>query len=84
MSNSESSREVAPLAEASPASLDELFSRDPFDLAEADIERIVMEFRRARENWATAEASGAKKAPKAVKAPKAEAPKDLSLDDLGL
>jgi hypothetical protein len=39
------------LSEASPQSLDELFSRDPLKLSDADITVIVVELRRQREKW---------------------------------
>lgn len=64
---------VNPLAEASPASLDELFSRNPLDLTDGDIERIVVELQRRRVEWVEAEAKGAKRAPKAKSAAVAKA-----------
>lgn len=70
----------SPLAEASPTSLDELFSRDPLDLTDNDIEKIVNELRAKRALWLDAEAQGAKKAPKAAK--KAVDTTGKSADDL--
>lgn len=75
------------LGEASPHSLDELFSRDPFDFTARDRGQIVAEFRRLRSTWDAAEAAG-KAAPKAKKGSSAATPKgpaqaiDMSL--LGL
>lgn len=82
-----STSQPSPLAEASPESLDRLFSMDPLELAEGDIDKIVARFRREREGWDKAEAAGALKAPRGTKAApkaKAPAPEGLSLDDLGL
>jgi len=70
-----SETEISPLAEPELNSLDELFSRDPFQYSDQDIAKIVNELRRARKNWAQAEAQGKTKAPK--KAPKPE----LSMED---
>lgn len=63
---------ASPLAEASPDSIDEEFSRDlaaltPEQRAES-VRRIVLELRRARVAWKTAEALGATRAPKAKRA----------------
>ncbi len=44
------------LAEASPDSLTELFSRDPERLAETDLQRIIDELRKNRERLAKAQA----------------------------
>lgn len=76
----------SPLDEATPESLNDLFSRDPLDLAEPDIEKIVQYLRSARERWDTAESQGKKSAPRAAKAPAAKVSADptMSLDDLGL
>ena len=84
---------ASPLAEADARSLEELFSRDPFEmLAEDSAEvranrparnfpTIVAALRRQREAWKKAEAAGAIKGP--AKAPKA-AKVQVSLADLGL
>lgn len=75
----------SPLASVQPTSLDELFSRDPLDLADQDIDVIVAEYRRQREVWAKAEAAGAKRAPAPPKAKAIPGPKkSVSLGDLGL
>lgn len=68
-----------PLAEASPASLDELFSRDPLDLSRAERDQIVAEFRRMRETWNKAELAGAKRG---AKPPKGSV--EVSAEDLGI
>jgi hypothetical protein len=67
-----------PLSEASPDSLSELFARNPLQLSDQDIGKIVSELRRQREKWQVDEGKPkAKKASKAVKL-------DVSLDDLGI
>lgn len=55
----------SPLAEASPSSLDEIFSRDPEGLQERDIVAAVSALRAKREDWMKAEAAGARSAPRA-------------------
>lgn len=77
------STEPSPLAEANPASLDELFSRDPLSLSNNDIARGVEALRAQRANWKIAEAQGKTKAPKAKKA-KPDSAEVGSLDDIGL
>jgi hypothetical protein len=67
---------MSQLMEASPQSLDELFSRDPLQLSDQDITVIVVELRRQREKW---EATGAKSTDPAAKK---VVPKSLS--DIGL
>lgn len=80
----EPSSAMSPLAEASPESLDELFSRDPLKLQDQDIEAIVKALREQRTRWRAAELAGATRAPKAA-APKVKPTKvDISLKDLGL
>lgn len=64
------------LSEANPQSLDELFSRDPLKLSDADITIIVVELRRQREKW---EATGKRSTDPAAKK---VVPKSLS--DIGL
>ena len=67
---------TSPLAEASPNSLEEFFSRNPRDMIREDragaknIETIVRELRRQRERWKLDEVQGATKA--RVKKPKAD------------
>lgn len=73
-----------PLAEASPASLDELMARNPETLDDASIDRIVEALREQRAAWARAEAAGKKSAPKASSAPSKAVDKELDLDNLGL
>jgi hypothetical protein len=67
------------LGETNPASLDELFNRDPLKLSEVDVGQIVEYFRKKREDWKIAEATP--KEAKAKAAPKA-AKGTLSLADL--
>jgi len=80
----------SPLAEADPNSLALLFSTNPLDLSDSQIEEIVAKLRAARRLWLTAEAAGATKAPKAPKALAKPAPKAAAvaaseqLKDLGL
>lgn len=77
----------SPLAEAVPESLDELFSRDPLKLQDSDLDKIIANLRAARQRWITAEASGAKSAPRAGAKPKPvphDPTKPLDLEDLGL
>lgn len=69
----------SPLAEVSPASIDELFSMDPLDMKDADIDLIVAHIRRERSTWETKSAATAAK-----KAAKAEPAGKLSLGDLDL
>lgn len=70
----------SPLTEASPTSLEELFSKDPFEFSKQDEEAIVKALRAQRANWEIAERNGATKAPGVKAAPK---PKEtLNLDDL--
>jgi len=71
------------LTQVNPQSLDELFSRDPLDLADAEVDQVVGVLREARKTWVTAEASGTTRSASA-KAPKLAAPKTLALEDLGL
>lgn len=76
MTNNET---VNPLAEATPDSLSELFSRDPLKLQDQDIGIIVSELRRERDRWVVAEAQG-----KRVSTNKQPAKPDLDLSDLEL
>jgi hypothetical protein len=48
----------SPLAQADPASLNELFLRDPLSLSEQDIDQIVAELRAQRARLAQAQAAG--------------------------
>lgn len=63
------------LAEASPASLEELMNRAP-QISDAEADRIIEYLRAQREKFATQEAT-----PKVKKAPRAKGPV-LSADDL--
>lgn len=67
----------SPIAEVHHQTLDELLSRDPLDLADADIEKIVSVLRSQRDKWALEEAKP--KAPKGGKRPAAAS--DLSVLD---
>lgn len=66
----------SPLAEANPESLQELFDKDPLQLTDEDIDRIVAEERSMREKWKLVEKKG--------KAPKAQVVANISLADIGL
>jgi len=66
----------SPLAEASPKSLDELFSTDPLKLSDSDVDAIIAELRRKRALWAKSEAEG-RKAPRTKK-------DEATLEDLSL
>jgi hypothetical protein len=68
----------SPLSEALPTSLDELFSRDPLSLSDADIATIVEAERAFRAKYLADGGTGrAKKATKNI-----AAPKDLKFEDL--
>ena len=55
----------SPLSEADPASLNELFARDPLSLSNQEIDQITAALRAQRAKWAQEEATGgAKKAGK--------------------
>lgn len=75
--------QTSPLAEANPKSLEELFSRDPFEFSEQDEIAIVAALRAQRANWAAAEAAGNTPAQKA-RATKSAGKTTMNLDDLGL
>lgn len=64
----------SPLAEASPSSLQELFDRDPLQLTDPDIEKIVAELRAQRQRWESGQKASKSKMQQVV----------LSLDDLGV
>jgi hypothetical protein len=77
-----------PLAFANPRSLDELFNRDPLDLADQDIDVIVAEYRRQRAVWLSDQemkfnSDGTPKATRTKAGPKPEKPK-FTLESLGL
>jgi hypothetical protein len=73
-------RPATPLAEASPASLDEFFSRrPPFD--EEALTAIIKELRRMREKWESL-GEGTPLTAKKRAAKSASPPAQLSADDL--
>lgn len=63
----------SPLSSASPTSLEELFSKDPWDLSDSDRMAIIVALRSERARWEFGE--------KAKKMGK-KATTDLNLDDL--
>lgn len=69
----------SPLTEVDPASIDELFSRDPLSLSTQEIATIVAVLRAQADNWKQAEESGKKSAPK-VKSVSIPALDNLELD----
>lgn len=80
---------VAALAEAKVDSLNDLFTRDPEGLTDADIERLVDELIAQGARFAAAEAAGGGRKKSAVKPPLGAEPispeqAKLGLDDLGL
>ncbi len=65
------------LAETNPASIDELFNRDPLLLQQQDLAKMVAYFRQKREQWIVEEKEGK------VKPTKQKTPKRVAtLDDL--
>lgn len=76
--------EDSPLNEALPESLEELFSRDPLDLSDQDLDVMIAAYRAKRGVWLKAEVE-AKAKPKG-RGPKVQvvAPKNLDLSSLGL
>lgn len=74
----------SPLSEASPSSLEEIFATSPLERTDAEWLAIVESFLAMRDKWKSDELSGAKRATASKKAPLKAAPKELSLDDLGL
>lgn len=75
----------SPLVEADSRSLDELYSADPLDLTDSDIDRITKDLREKRDLWSKKEAEAGAQGRKRKKVYK-EAPKkgDLSLGGLGI
>lgn len=77
----------SPLNEASPKSLDELFDRDPLDLADEDVDTIITTMRTNRALWLKLEEDAAAQG-KRVSAPRAKKPKapapSLTITDLEL
>jgi hypothetical protein len=82
MTNLEISSQDSLLAETNPASVDELFNRDPLLLQEKDLQVMCEYYRAKRENWIVEERQGKTKAsstkPKTLKGPKETG----TLDDL--
>lgn len=80
------SEEKTPLAKADPKSLDDLYSSDPLDLTDDDVDRITADLREKRALWAREDAEaktqGRKRSTKAWKEPPEKG--QLSLADLGL
>lgn len=84
----------SPLAEAEAYSLEELFSRDPLEMTEEDLRKIVTEMRARRHLWHTVEMEAAAKGtrPNTRKIPKPKATKEevkaalasLDIDSLDL
>lgn len=72
---------ISPLAEASPFSLEEFFSRAPWTLSTEDRAKAVAIYRAQRAAWDLAEAGGAKRAPSAKKAAATVTLADLGLDE---
>ena len=79
------SNSISPLEEIGSQTLDELMSRDPLDLADADLDKIVQVLREQRKRWLVE--AQAPKAPTGSKAPKrAATAMDVAalMKDLGL
>lgn len=55
---------LAALSEATTDSLTELFNRNPLEMDNDHLSRIVEEYRKMRARWQTAEAAGKKSLPK--------------------
>ena len=77
MSNSD---EKSPLVEASPMSLDEIFSADPGTYGPKETAVVVRELREMSARWNLAEAAGKKSLSK--KEPLAKPKSDISLADI--
>jgi len=73
---------TSPLSEVDPASLNELFARDPMDLTNQDLDKIIAALRAQRLKWKQDEASGGAK--KAAKIANAAETKKISVDDLDI
>lgn len=77
-----------PLAEAEAFSLDELFSRDPLDLTDDDLRKIVHELRARRSQWAQEEEAAQKEGRKVrssvAKKPLSEEEKKAALASIDL
>jgi len=75
----------SPLSEADPASLDELFARDPLELTNDDLESIASELRDHRGLWGIADEEAKNKKKGTPRGPSKAVPEGgISLDDLDL
>ncbi len=74
----------SPLDSASPASIDELFDRDPELLTNEDVQRIVERLRAARKTFAEAEATPTKRGAKGKAPAMSPTGGKLDLGQLGL
>ena len=78
--------EKSPLSEADPRSLDDIYTDDPLNLTDDDVDRVAADLRQKRSLWATEEAEaqsqGRRRKPKAytTSPPKGQ----LKLGDLGI
>ena len=70
------------LDEASPESLSDLFSRDPAELGQGDLARMVRELRKQRERWLAAGEHEGSSSPRPARAPR-QAAKAVDLGQLG-
>lgn len=73
------------LSEADPASLDELFARDPLELTNDDIDAITTELRDNRALWVIADDDAKNKKKSTPRGEKKAVPEGgITLDDLDL
>lgn len=75
--NSPTLPEVSVEMTAEPSSINELFARDPLSWTDADLDRMIQHYRKARINWITDE-----KKEKAAKPAKVDVSGVTSGDDL--
>jgi hypothetical protein len=73
-----------PLDEASPESIDELFDRDPLELSDQDVDKIVARLRQDREAWAADEASAQTSGKCTKRQPNRIPQSQLKIETLGL
>ena len=73
-----------PLTEVDPLSISELFARDPLDLTQTDLEKMVEYYRINRAKWATEESSAVKEGRRARPKKAKVTLGDVKLDDLDL
>ena len=75
----------SPLSEADPASLDELFARDPLELTNDDLDSIASDLRGHRGLWIVADDEAKNKKKGTPRGPSTPVPEGgISLDDLDL